>query len=97
RNRGRPHVLADFIPGSGQGAARGREHERIIVAQHALDFQQLLLPELVEQGLQYWERKLQRVVQRGESRRAMQPQVPKDQVVYEGPRDSEILYPVWNG
>ena len=48
RHRRRAHVLADLVAGGGLCPSGDGQAEGIVVADHALDFQQLLLPELVE-------------------------------------------------
>ena len=56
----RARILADFVPRGRQRAAGAAERERVIVAPHALDLQQLLLAELVEKGFQNGERDFER-------------------------------------
>lgn len=51
-------ILAHLVARSGQVPACVGEREHVVVAQHALHFQDVLLAELVEHGLQHAEREL---------------------------------------
>ena len=73
RDRSRSHVLANLTAGGGQMPAPGGQRERVIVADHSLHFQQLLLPELVKHGFENREGKFQGVVEYGQRTGAVEP------------------------
>ena len=79
-DRGGSDVLADFVACGGHGAAAGGQGERIVVARHAFDFQQLLLAELMEEGFENGEGELEGLVQARQSAGTVQPQVAENEI-----------------
>jgi len=57
------HVLADLAARRGQVPAPGGQRERVVVADHTLHFQQLLLPELMKHGFENREGEFQSFVE----------------------------------
>ena len=74
RDRSRSDVLADLTASGGQMPAPGGQRERVVVADHPLHFQQLLLPELMKHGFQNRKGEFQSFVEHGQRAGAVEPQ-----------------------
>ena len=95
-NRGRARVLAHIIPRRRQRPPGAGQGERVVVSQHPLHFQQLLLPELVEQSFEDGKGELQGRVEGRQRARAMQPQVPQNQIGNHATWNTQVLQAVRN-
>ena len=86
-----PDVLAHLVARRCHVASGVAERERIIVPHHPFHFQQLLLAELVKEGLQEKKRELQSLVERSQRSGAVEPQVAQHQVVDQGRPNPQIV------
>ena len=94
RNRAGAGVLRDLKTLARKLLARGRQREAVIVADHALDLDQLLRPHVLEHEVDDLEREAQRPAEAGQARIAFDQHAAEDQIEHQrfgDPQLREIL------